>query len=269
MLEKKNSGQIAIIILLVMVVLLTIGLAVVARSITDVKISEDEKTALRAFSAAEAGIEEALKGVLVEGSYEYPVGDLTANVVVAELNNSFEIDLLAGESLDVLLEGTVPPATEMTIDWAKTISEEENPGVCTEANSPASLEVTIFRTTGERVRMRKCAFNGCSGLSNSLSWSATVNSCTDSAGASGFLRRLTVTGLNANDGIVRIKPLYNRATLDIALNRDLSATQLYQLVSKSVAEGGKVGAFEVKKTIPALVPIFDYVLFSGGDLSKT
>ncbi len=268
MAEKKNSGQIAIIVLLVMVVLLTIGLAVVARSITDVKISEDEKTALRAFSAAEAGIEEVLKGTLIEGSYEYDVGDLTANVVVDELNNSFGIDLLAGESLDVILEGSVPFPTQMTVDWVKTTSEQENPGTCTEANSPASLEVTIFNNNAGTVTMRKCAFNGCN-LSNGLSWSTTVNNCTDAAGASGYLRRLTVSSLDSNDRIIRVKPLYNRATLNIALDQDLSATQLYQLVSKSVAEGGKVGAFEVKKTIPALVPIFDYVLFSGGDLTKT
>lgn len=56
----KSSGQALLIILLIMAVALTIGLAVTSRTVTDVQISEQTEEAARAFSAAEAGIEEAL-----------------------------------------------------------------------------------------------------------------------------------------------------------------------------------------------------------------
>lgn len=55
-----EKGQALLIILLVMAVALTIGLSVISRSITDIKISQQTEEAARAFSAAEAGIEEAL-----------------------------------------------------------------------------------------------------------------------------------------------------------------------------------------------------------------
>ncbi len=60
MYTAQSSGQALLIILLVMAVALTIGLSVIARSITDIAISQKEEEAARAFSAAEAGIEQAL-----------------------------------------------------------------------------------------------------------------------------------------------------------------------------------------------------------------
>jgi len=61
--EIKSSGQALPIIVLIMAVALTIGLAVTSRTITDIEISEQTREAARAFSAAEAGIEEALVGI--------------------------------------------------------------------------------------------------------------------------------------------------------------------------------------------------------------
>jgi len=53
------KGQALLIILLVMAVVLTVVLSVLSRSVTDISITELDEDALRAFSAAEAGIERA------------------------------------------------------------------------------------------------------------------------------------------------------------------------------------------------------------------
>lgn len=58
----SQKGQAVLIILLVMVVILTVALSIASRSITDISISKKEEEAARAFSAAEAGVEQALKG---------------------------------------------------------------------------------------------------------------------------------------------------------------------------------------------------------------
>jgi hypothetical protein len=58
--NNRTSGQAVLIILLVMAVILTIGLSVVSRSVTDINISQQSEDSARAFSAAEAGIEQAL-----------------------------------------------------------------------------------------------------------------------------------------------------------------------------------------------------------------
>ena len=58
--SKNNQGQALLVILLIMAVALTVGLSITSRSITDIKISEISEESARAFSAAEAGVEEAL-----------------------------------------------------------------------------------------------------------------------------------------------------------------------------------------------------------------
>jgi len=56
-----KKGQILLITLLVLSVAMTIALALLARTTTDISISNQIEESSRAFSAAEAGIEEALK----------------------------------------------------------------------------------------------------------------------------------------------------------------------------------------------------------------
>jgi len=68
---KRESGQALLIVLLSMAVVLTIVLSILSFSVTDVAISSREEEALRAFSAAEAGIEKSLlAGTGSIGSFE-------------------------------------------------------------------------------------------------------------------------------------------------------------------------------------------------------
>src|SRR3990167_8727041 len=57
---KNNSGQAVLIVLLSLSVVLIIVLYIMSRSITDISLSSKEEDSMRAFSAAEAGIERAL-----------------------------------------------------------------------------------------------------------------------------------------------------------------------------------------------------------------
>lgn len=56
----REKGQAVVLVLLSLAVVLTIVLSVFSRSITDVNISSQDENSLRAFSAAEAGVEQAL-----------------------------------------------------------------------------------------------------------------------------------------------------------------------------------------------------------------
>jgi len=57
---KNQKGQAVLIVLLSLSVVLIVVMFVVSRSITDISLSSKEENSLRAFSAAEAGIERAL-----------------------------------------------------------------------------------------------------------------------------------------------------------------------------------------------------------------
>lgn len=58
---RHESGQILLITLLVLTIATTVALSLIGRSTTDVSISTQLEESARAFSAAEAGIEEALR----------------------------------------------------------------------------------------------------------------------------------------------------------------------------------------------------------------
>lgn len=59
---KRENGQVVLILILVMSVALAIGISVIQRSISDISTSSKVEQSSRAFSAAEAGIEKALRG---------------------------------------------------------------------------------------------------------------------------------------------------------------------------------------------------------------
>lgn len=59
-LPKNNSGQALLLTLFSMAVVLTIALSIISRSVTDISITTGGEDALRAFSAAEAGVEQAI-----------------------------------------------------------------------------------------------------------------------------------------------------------------------------------------------------------------
>lgn len=64
-LKRKNfwcnqEGQILLIVVLTMVIVLTVGLSVASRIVTELKLSKQNEESQRAFQAAEAGIEQTL-----------------------------------------------------------------------------------------------------------------------------------------------------------------------------------------------------------------
>ncbi|MFA5933332.1 MAG: hypothetical protein WCV81_03680 [Microgenomates group bacterium] len=59
--KNNSSGQVVILLLLIMVVALAIGLSTIGRSILEVSTSRKSEDSSRAFSAAEAAIEKAIK----------------------------------------------------------------------------------------------------------------------------------------------------------------------------------------------------------------
>src|SRR4051812_32744238 len=58
--KSSSSGQILVLVLLVVLVGLTVGLSIASRTLSTLKSSGDLDQSNRAFSAAEAGVEKAL-----------------------------------------------------------------------------------------------------------------------------------------------------------------------------------------------------------------
>lgn len=101
---RKYKGQALLLILLVMSVVLSLVLSSVSRSVTDVEVSKYEDDAIRAFDAAQAGIE---KSVIVGGATSGTKVELgnsasyTPVIATASATSNFfkyPVDLSSGES---------------------------------------------------------------------------------------------------------------------------------------------------------------------------
>lgn len=114
-----EKGQALLLVLLSMAVVLTVVLSIVSRSIVDVSVTSKEEEALRAFSAAEAGVEKALiTGADISGAS----GDLAsfdARVTgTAEYTTQFvsPVSLISGESAVVWFVNHINSETDESLD---------------------------------------------------------------------------------------------------------------------------------------------------------
>lgn len=103
---KNNSGQALLIVLLSVAVVLTIILSILARSIVDISVTSQGEDSLKAFSAAEAGVEKAFIGAITgtsETTTEVGSKYKTSVSNFAENESSFvsPITLVSGESSTV------------------------------------------------------------------------------------------------------------------------------------------------------------------------
>jgi len=89
--KNNQSGQILIIFLLVLVVGLAIALSIASRTVTDIRQTTTSDESNRAYFAAEAGVERALKQISENPTFSGETIDFTdvnqsqANVVVSAL----------------------------------------------------------------------------------------------------------------------------------------------------------------------------------------
>jgi len=265
--ELIKKGQAALIVLLVVAVALGFGLSTISRSTIELKISKQEQEASRAFNAAEAGIEEALR-TLISGDIDIGEGGDIINV-----NYEVEgLDFLEGvfaenDSAQVNLTGANADLTLIVVEWVDSASGEENPGCVDENTTTASVLISIIKEADSDYALRRGAYNSCSALNdnNGMDYDST------SEGNDNYLRQVVVA-VAADDELVRIRPIYNKASIRVT-GRDADGdaelpVQLYRIDSRAQALTLESKAVEVTRTIPSLPSVFDYVLFSGTGIVK-
>jgi len=269
--KHSQKGQIALIIILLMVVVGTLALSVVSRSVTDIGISKQDENKIRAFSKAEAGIEDILNagaanifssspngtgtiGTDVTNSYDYTVTE-----VGADTTYEMEGQLENGETTQINLDGS---NSSIDLYWVDTDNSVE-------VSSPrAALEVSIFR---------KDPVSGVYSV-NRFAYKPSVSgpdvafeSAVAPPGAFGTKNYGSYKGgisLTSDDQFIRIKALYNKTSLAVKANDGTLPAQAYKITVKA-SEGGNNAALEIVQTASASAGIFDYSLWSGSGLTKS
>ena len=278
---KKESGQALLIVLLVMAVVLTIGLSVVSRSVTDIKISQQEEESARALSAAEAGVEEALKSGSLNPVDVGPVGGtITAYITKSDLGGQRNFNFggtkfAAGDTQTLWLANHDSNGNVIAGGWSG------NTLTVYWGNSPASstlpaMEATlVYRVGINSYRQAKYAYDsdftragpGRNGFTQS-SAGTTLDGVTYA-----YKATLNTNVSPAQIYFLRIKLLYNDNSPQIIAVQVPAGTVVpvqgtcYESTASVPSSGvtRKVRQCEYFKTPPG---IFDYVLFSGTNLEK-
>ncbi len=267
-----KSGQIIILVLLVVVVALAIGLSVASRNIINLRTSTQTEQSQRAFNAAEGGVENILPNLTSIGSANVgsSVGNCTVvsqsqnktdctvtldNNIKANVNvlsaHEYERPVSLGDVAQIDLKGA---SGQVQIDWAK-------PGENAPDGQAASLEVTQIYGSSP-YNAPRLYFQGGSGRNENGSFS-TSPPCTVTSGYTKCVR----IDIQPSPQILRIKPFWGSTTVKVSgANLPL---QTYDITATASTDIGVTRKVKVTRTVlPQLPAVFDYVLYSEGDIVK-
>lgn len=285
LMNKLPKGQALLITLLIMAVALTIGLSIASRSVTDIRISQQTEEAARAFSAAEAGIEEALitetggTGGFAETGASYQtatqgLGEGETEFAFPGEYNTNEIQTLwlaDHETLTGVYNGNA-----LEVYWGKP-----DTGWAANPQTPA-LEVSVFYRVGSDYRVARyaldprasanankfCDLQSGSDCAGVLNWGIT----SVSFGGKTFQFRATLdlSSLSGTLLFARLRLLYS--TVPQALGAKAAAGSTFPSQGIKIESTGQAGGatrkVEVSRLWPAPLSILDFVLYSTGGLTK-
>lgn len=270
---KRQSGQIVLITLLVLTVAITLVLAFIGRTTTNVAITSQLEESARAFNAAEAGIESALKSganateTLSSGaSFAVNVTNIGGAAGIFEFpkkttpNTTETLWLVEHNADGTLNESTAFGSNTINICWSQ------------ESTTPALSLLVVYKRAG--------VYSVAHGSYDQDAASRANNfSAPTSSGAGCGKSNMYVKAINfstdfgitvATDTLlmIRIRPYYASTSILIDPNGIALPLQAKELVSTGTVSSGvtrKIVVFQQYKT-PA--SIFDHVLYSQSSLSR-
>ncbi len=288
---KRQSGQAILALILIMTVALAIGLSVVQKSLVDVSTSTKVEESSRAFSAAEAGIEHALRGGSITslpdlGDNNATITSITGGNLIPTIpaantrQDSLEYPPLAKEEIahvwlaDFTL-GTNPPdefykQTSLNIYWGDP-----------KATDKAALELTIVSFDGSKYISNKFYLDNSTiaprGNNFDTNTICPVGGISD-VGVNKYQCSKIITGLSPKLMLIRARLLYNSTSQPFAVqatypcggtsgNNCFIPPQARILTSTGISgeTQRRVQVFRLDKVVP---PYFDYAIFSLGAISK-
>lgn len=300
--NRRKSGQILILVLLVVVVALAVGLSVASRNITNLKTSTQAEQSQRAFTAAEGGVEDVLsklntvagviggtadpanKCIKVSGQSEAnctlqnaSTTTGVAGTVNVVASTSYTKTVEPGDVAQVNLNPTAD-TTAFTVEWGtdadKSSSETASMEFTLVCSGASSCPLTALgqssypvpTTVTGNYSQTRVAFADVNDNSHGTDQTGFQNCA---AGTAPYHCRVTFTLGSGNFLLLRMKPFWNRATMKVQATVLTLPVQTYSITSVATTDTGVSRRVEVQRdALPQLPAIFDYVLYSGGDIIK-
>jgi len=252
----RRSGQVGLLLLVVMGLVVGIALSLASRSLSDTVLSRQESESSKAFRLAEDGVEQALNNLRLgttEGSIILPGDGVFSGSTQVGSQTSFGLYVKEGDQAHLDTTGFTG---NLAITWSRTSDARENPSSCSEGsgNAPAAIEIIAHKNDNT------AAFS----YYNPYGCALPNNFVDSSSGSNGYVSSVSYP-VAAGTVAVRIRPIYTDATISVS-GSGLS-TQLY-LIQSQATGGDAQKEIEVKRGLDAPASVFDYALFSNTSIVK-
>lgn len=256
-------GQIGLMLLVIMGVVVALVMSIASRSLSDTVLSRQERESSAAFSLAETGVEQAMsflgQGTVPDGVINIPT---TLDIVDGQYKvlptTSYGLFVREGETANLDVDNF---SGDLTISWTKKADKTENVTTCHEGSGFAPAAIAVSRLNDTSVKHEYFNPNQ-NGLTCALGTNGFSNAAID--GGDNY-RSSTTVNIVTGTMAVRIKPIYNGATIEVS-GTNLK-NQLYLIQSKATT-GDTQREIEVKRGLDAPPAIFDFAVFSGGTIVK-
>lgn len=271
--DKYQKGQALVLVLLSLAVVLTIVLFILSRSISDVSLSSNESQSISAFSAAEAGVEQALVvGSAPAGSVA--VGDASYQASVSDVASGvrsfvYPVELNSGDTMTLWLKsqngGPDFNGDSIRVCWGK-------PGTASNAGNTPAIETILVHGTGANIRVARSTIDpyGVRTPNNSFGGVGAGSTITGQT----FPFCTVLNGLSAitNKQFVIVRMFYNTNTshpigFDSTRNNWLFPSQGIRVDSSGTA-GESSRRVQVFQGWPEVPTVFQYGLYSPSGLTK-
>lgn len=274
----SESGQIAVVILLLMVVVLTIGLSIASRVSSELITSQQNQDSARVFNAAESGVDEGL--AQLESSLQSGTALPTSGTIsVNNSNVNFQItgnpilDTTVQEGEAVMINIVDRASNPTGLTGARTIrvewSDNTVDGAC---NSRASLLMTVYSIVGGTMRARTITLPGCARGDGFAVPNVAPNNDGAPIAAAGLTAPFNygyTINLGVGDIFARIKPVYEDSRIRVAGSGFTLPSQYFIVTSEARnATGDETRKIEFTRTLPTAPSIMDFALFSGTTIVK-
>lgn len=253
--KRKNRGQVALILVLVMTVVAGTVVAISGRTSIETRLQAINLDSSQAMVAAESGLEQALRNQ-PSGAIS---GDLDANTSFTvgknQLSSSQSVykGVRRGETIELTISGSTGSPTAVNVYWSPV-------GTDTSFSSRA-----LYISKLDAGKLTDYAFNtdGSDGFTK------------ESGAAAGYAYSASIP-ISATTTMIRVSVLGGDVDFGFSPNVGTLATQLIQRpVVGTVKRGTGAGlekiqyGIDYQQSVSSELPeIFEYTLFSGGSISQ-
>jgi len=268
----SRSGQITVLVLLLSLLGLTTALSVASRSLSDLKQVTRVDIGTKTFAAAEAGLEYALNDFSTNSTVKC-VTPQSAGLTIAGIS-SLTYTICANNS-DYTTQLNVPKDDVSQTDFVGIPANLKTVDVLW-SNSAASVLIDVVDNSNVVTRYYYNPVG--TSISNGFATGVDVTSgcltttCNDPSFTSWSGCAPGIPNIQ-NVRLIRIKPVYANSSVAICGRTAGNSpgrlnVQSVVITATATSTDGTVKKIQVVKVQPALSPIFDSVLYTGGTIVK-